>query len=63
MKRHPCIGQDILDKASAISPMCMICQKECDNTEVVWTENEESYKGYELWCYCPECNVETFKQL
>lgn len=63
MKWQPGIDQDVLDKASIIEPDCMWCQKQCANTEVIWTQDEESYKGYELWCYCPECDIETFKKI
>lgn len=32
-------------------------------TEYVWTGDSNSYKGWELWCYCEDCDVETFHKL
>jgi len=46
-----------------ISPICQYCGKECDRTEFVWTGDNESYKGWELWCYCDTCKTDTFHKL
>jgi hypothetical protein len=36
---------------------CMECGEDCEINEVVDT----GYGGpYELWCYCPQCDCETF---
>ncbi len=43
-----------------ISYVCMECEKDCDVVETVWTGDEESLRGWEVWCYCPSCDVETF---
>lgn len=43
-----------------ISYVCMECEKDCDVVETVWTGDEESLRGWEVWCYCPACDVETF---
>ncbi len=36
----------------------MECNKECS----IWEEVNISHMGTELeiWCYCPECDIETF---
>lgn len=44
-------------------PTCMICGKKCKTTEYVWTGDENSYEGWELWRYCKDCDVETFHKL
>ena len=44
-------------------PTCMICGKKCDITEVVWTGDDESYEGFELWCYCKHCKTDTFHKM
>ena len=41
-------------------PTCQYCGKICERTEVVWTGDENSYKCWELWCYCEECKTDTF---
>lgn len=61
MKFTPGIGNDILERANLVEPTCMNCGKESDITELIWTEDEESYKGYEVWVYCKECDCESFK--
>ena len=44
-------------------PTCMMCGRECKTTEYVWTGDENSYKGWELWCYCEHCKIDTFHKL
>ena len=44
-------------------PTCMECGRKCSTTEYVWTGDSNSYKGWELWCYCKDCDVETFHKL
>ncbi|MDR3582466.1 MAG: hypothetical protein P4L67_04305 [Candidatus Pacebacteria bacterium] len=39
-------------------PVCMVCGKDCEITEVVDIGGEK-----ELWCYCPKCDAETFHPL
>lgn len=41
---------------------CMNCGKECNIWEEVkvGTSEDERYSENELWCYCPECDIETF---
>lgn len=38
----------------------MMCGKDCEITETVYTGDEESYKGWEFWCYCENCKIDTF---
>lgn len=40
--------------------ICMECNKECTRSEAVHTGDDNAYKGWEMWGFCPECNVETF---
>lgn len=36
---------------------CQQCSKECS----IWEEVTTSCFGkLEIWCYCPECDIETF---
>lgn len=42
---------------------CIWCGKDCKKNEVVQTGNNESYEGFELWCYCDDCNTDTFKKI
>lgn len=44
-------------------PTCMECGRKCSKTEYVWTGDSNSYKGWELGCYCRDCDVETFHKL
>ncbi len=44
-------------------PTCMECGKVCSRTEVVWTGDSESYAGFELWCYCEDCQTDTFHRM
>ena len=44
-------------------PTCMECGQECKTTEYIWTGDENSYKGWELWCYCEHCKIDTFHKL
>ena len=37
-------------------PICMDCGKECDIWEIV----DVGMYDYELWNYCPNCDVDTF---
>jgi hypothetical protein len=43
--------------------ICMNCGKECTTWEVIDTGDNESLNGRELWCYCPECDIETFHKI
>lgn len=44
-------------------PTCSECGRVCNRTEVVWTGDANSYEGFELWCYCEHCGVETFHKI
>ena len=44
-------------------PTCMYCGEPCDNIEVVYTGDEESYGGFKMWCYCEHCQADTFHKL
>lgn len=39
---------------------CMECGKICSIYEEVKTEDEDSPNGKELWCYCKDCEIDTF---
>jgi hypothetical protein len=41
------------DELTFGSPTCMACQKVCDIVEYINTP-------LEMWCYCPECDIDTF---
>ena len=41
-------------------PICQDCGEECDRTEELYTGDEASKDGIELWCYCKPCDTETF---
>ena len=44
-------------------PTCMECGHICKKSEIVWTGDQNSYKGWELWCYCDLCKVDTFHKM
>ena len=44
-------------------PTCMECGNICKKSEIVWTGDQNSYKGWELWCYCDRCKVDTFHRM
>ena len=44
-------------------PTCSECGRICDTIEIVWTGDSNSYKGFELWCYCEYCETDTFHRL
>ena len=44
-------------------PTCMNCGRLCKKNEIVWTGDTESYEGFELWCYCEYCKIDTFHKL
>lgn len=44
-------------------PTCMYCGKICERTEVVYTADNESYSGFELWCWCEDFQVDTFHKM
>ena len=48
------------DDAVLEEPTCQWCGRICKKNEVVWTGDANSYKGWELWCYCPHCKTDTF---
>lgn len=39
---------------------CMFCFKTCTTWELIYTGDEDTYEGWEIWAYCPECPCETF---
>jgi len=39
---------------------CMMCQCECTTREVVYTGDEDSQDGFEVWVYCQDCKIDTF---
>ena len=51
------------DAICSDEPTCMYCGKICDKVEYVWTGDKNSYKGFELWCYCDKCKTDTFHKL
>lgn len=34
-----------------------------DVVETIHTGDENSLRGWEVWCYCRKCDCETFKQI
>ena len=42
---------------------CMWCGEECKTTELIWTGDEESFEGWEVWCYCNKCKTDTFHRI
>jgi hypothetical protein len=44
-------------------PTCMECGNICKKSEIVWTGDQNSYKGWELWCYCDRCKIDTFHKM
>lgn len=44
-------------------PICMYCGEFCHNTEMVFTGDNDSYAGFELWCYCDKCQTDTFHKV
>ena len=42
---------------------CMYCGKKCDNVELLYTGDDESFEGFEVWCWCEECQVDTFHKI
>lgn len=47
-----------LEADDEVSRTCIWCDAECERTEVL--DNGEEI---ELWCYCPKCDTECFKQV
>lgn len=43
--------------------ICMECFKECTDTELVHTGDDESFEGYEVRSWCNDCQVETFHKI
>lgn len=39
---------------------CMDCGRICETWEFIYTGDNETLDGYELWCYCPVCRIDTF---
>ncbi len=39
--------------------ICQTCERECDITEELYTL-PYNHGDLQLWCYCPECDIETF---
>lgn len=52
----PFNGNEVKDVSSA----CMMCGKDSDITETIYTGDSESYMGWEYWSYCPDCKIDTF---
>lgn len=52
-----------MEEVHEVDIKCMWCGCDCQKTETVYTGDEESYKGFELWCYCEKCETDTFKKL
>jgi hypothetical protein len=44
-------------------PTCMYCGKICETTETIYTGDDESYEGFELWCWCDDCQTDTFHKM
>lgn len=44
-------------------PTCMYCGKICETTETIYTGDDESYEGFELWCWCDDCQADTFHKM
>ena len=44
-------------------PTCMYCGKICGATEVIYTGDDDSYAGFELWCRCDDCQEDTFHKI
>jgi len=44
-------------------PICMYCGKICDTTELIYTGDDESYEGFESWCWCEDCQADTFHKM
>ena len=51
------------DDAIIPEPTCQYCGRICNKEEIVWTGDNESYEGFELWCYCEHCKTDTFHKL
>jgi hypothetical protein len=43
-----------------INFVCMECGYECEKHETIHTGDENSLRGWEVWCYCNACDAETF---
>lgn len=60
------MAQDWKVPADAIcpdGPTCMYCGKICDINAVIYTGEDESYEGFELWCWCDDCHEATFHKM
>jgi hypothetical protein len=44
------------DTGYCYDEVCQQCGKICETKEEVDVGEDE----YELWCYCPDCDIETF---
>lgn len=42
---------------------CMYCGKHCDKAELINTGDDESFEGFEVWCWCDDCKVDTFYKI
>ena len=42
---------------------CIYCGNDCEKNEVVWTGDNNSYEGFELYCYCEHCKIDSFKKI
>jgi len=51
------------DVVCSEEPTCQNCGEHCAKIEYVFTGDMNSYKGWELWCYCDKCKMETFHKL
>lgn len=50
-------------RVNDVSNTCMMCFKECETREVVYTGDDESQDGFEVWVYCQDCKIDTFHQI
>lgn len=60
------MAQDWQVPAAAICPdelRCMYCGKICETSEVIYTGDDESYEGFECWCWCEDCQADTFYKM
>lgn len=46
---------------AALDLSCMDCCKDCDTFEVL--DNSDGETDSQLWCYCEDCDTQTFRDL
>ena len=57
----PSLLDEIVQPVHYPRPVCMLCGQECEIVEHVETAPYSS--EFEMWCYCRECDCETFHAL